>query len=63
MRGYIRRPGWPYVVLYLAAIVAANLLYAASIGVDSIDGTKWSRYTDTYARQLHGLPFRQGALA
>jgi hypothetical protein len=41
----------------------SRIRYAGSIGCDSIDGTKWSRFTDTYAHQLHALPFRQEALA
>lgn len=38
-----------------------RITYAASIGCDSIDGSKWSRFTDTYTHQLHQLAYRQGA--
>lgn len=37
--------------------------YAASIGCDSIDGTKWSRWLDTWAHELHRLPYAQSALS
>jgi hypothetical protein len=37
--------------------------YAAAIGCDSIDGTKWSRFTNTYAHQLVALNQKQGVLA
>lgn len=39
-----------------------RLRYAASVGCDSIDGTKWSRFTDTWIHQLAILPFEQGRL-
>jgi hypothetical protein len=38
-----------------------RIRYAHSLGVDSIDGTKWSKYLDTWRHQLRVLPFRQEA--
>lgn len=36
-----------------------RIRYAAEIGCDSIDGTKWSRFTDTYLPQLQALSHEQ----
>lgn len=40
-----------------------RLRYANSIGVDSIDGTSWARWTDTHAEKLRSLPFQQARFA
>lgn len=39
-----------------------RIRYAAEIGCDTIDGTKWSRFTDTYLPQLQVLNHEQMAL-
>lgn len=39
-----------------------RIQYAASIGCDSIDGTNWSRFTDTYLHQLEVLNYPQQRL-
>ena len=36
--------------------------YAQSLGVDSIDGTKWTMYTNAWQHQLAALSHRQEAL-
>lgn len=40
-----------------------RIRYAASVGCDSIDGTKWSRFTDTYLHQMQALAYEQVAMA
>src|SRR5262245_16682769 len=39
-----------------------RMRYASSIGCQSVDGTKWSRYQDSYVHLLAGLPFDQSGL-